>query len=102
MAMSEMSPTSTALDISSTIQGHIVRQGGIPKFTVVTSGERSPRVDAFATPRVVGDGSTVRLDVDVRSMDTPPRWPTIVVGEPTAKQSRATWHSSMASMPRSI
>ncbi len=88
IAISEMSPTITELDISSMIQGHIVRQGGIPKFTVVTSGERSSRVDAFATPRVVGDGSTVRLDIGCTVNGYASDMArTIVVGEPTAKQS---------------
>ncbi len=87
-ALADVSPTLTEFDISSTIQAHIVRQGGIPKFTVVTSGERSSRVDAFATPRVVGDGATVRLDVGCTVNGYASDMArTIVVGEPTAKQA---------------
>lgn len=51
------------LEISSEISRHIVRNGGIPRFVVVTSGERSSRVDAYAVDKVLADGDLVRLDI---------------------------------------
>lgn len=51
------------LEISAEISRHIVRNGGISRFTVVTSGERSSRVDAYATDRKLADGDLVRLDI---------------------------------------
>jgi Xaa-Pro aminopeptidase len=51
------------LEISAEISRHIVRNGGIPRFVVVTSGERSSRVDAYAMDRKLANGDLVRLDV---------------------------------------
>lgn len=56
-------PGITELEISGEIQRHIVRNGGIPRFVVVTSGERSSRVDAYAADKKLADGELVRLDV---------------------------------------
>lgn len=56
-------PGVTELEISSEISRLIVRSGGIPRFVVVTSGERSSRVDAYANAKPLADGDLVRLDV---------------------------------------
>lgn len=50
-------------EIAGEINRHIVRNGGIARFVVVTSGERSSRVDAYATARQLADGDLVRLDI---------------------------------------
>lgn len=51
------------LEIASEISRHIVRSGGIPRFVVVTSGERSARVDAYASEKRLAGGDLVRIDV---------------------------------------
>lgn len=51
------------LDISGIISGEIVKAGGIPRFIVVTSGERSAYVDAYASSRRLGRGDLLRLDL---------------------------------------
>lgn len=50
-------------EIAAEISRHIVVNGGIARFVVVTSGERSSRVDAYATQKKLSDGDLVRLDV---------------------------------------
>lgn len=50
-------------DVARRIAGHMSEGGGIPKFVVVTSGERSALADAAATARVIGSGDLVRFDV---------------------------------------
>ncbi|MDF3838260.1 Xaa-Pro peptidase family protein [Cupriavidus basilensis] len=56
-------PGTTELEIASEISRHMVRHGGIARFVVVTSGERSSRVDAYARHKVLQDGDLVRLDI---------------------------------------
>ncbi|MCX5545758.1 Xaa-Pro peptidase family protein [Paraburkholderia sp. CNPSo 3076] len=53
----------TELDISGEINGAIVQGGGIPRFVVVTSGERSSRVDAYARAKRLENGDLVRMDI---------------------------------------
>ncbi|MGF6293011.1 M24 family metallopeptidase [Paraburkholderia youngii] len=53
----------TELDIAQQITGTIVRGGGIPRFVVVTSGERSSRVDAYARNKRLEAGDLVRMDI---------------------------------------
>lgn len=56
-------PGTTELDIASEITRHMVRHGGIARFVVVTSGERSSRVDAYASRKSLQTGDLVRLDI---------------------------------------
>ena len=56
-------PGTTELDIASEITRHMVRHGGIARFVVVTSGERSSRVDAYARNKALQSGELVRLDI---------------------------------------
>lgn len=51
------------LEIAAEINSHIVRHGGIARFVVVTSGERSSRVDAYATAKTLAERELVRLDI---------------------------------------
>lgn len=53
----------TELEIAAEITRRIVAGGGIARFVVVTSGERSSRVDAYARDRKLEDGDIVRLDI---------------------------------------
>ncbi|APA87172.1 Xaa-Pro peptidase family protein [Paraburkholderia sprentiae WSM5005] len=53
----------TELDIAREITSTIVQGGGIPRFVVVTSGERSSRVDAYARNKRLEDGDLVRMDI---------------------------------------
>lgn len=75
------------LEISGEINRHIVRNGGIARFVVVTSGERSSRVDAYATDKPLAERELVRLDVGC-TVDG--YWSdmarTLVVGEPYEEQ----------------
>lgn len=87
-AVSAIVPNMTELEIAAAIQAHIVANGGVPRFSVVTSGERSSRVDAYASPRRIDLGDTVRLDIGCTvkgySADMAR---TVVVGEPTPLQA---------------
>lgn len=51
------------IEIAGEINRHMVRHGGIARFVVVTSGERSARVDAYATPKLLAERELVRLDI---------------------------------------
>ncbi len=53
----------TEIEIAAEISRGIVLGGGIARFVVVTSGERSSRVDAYARHRIMKDGDLVRIDV---------------------------------------
>lgn len=57
-----ITPGITELELSAEISRHIVTGGGIVRFAVVTSGERTSRVDAYATDRRIEDGDLVRID----------------------------------------
>lgn len=75
------------LEIAGEINRHIVRNGGIARFVVVTSGERSSRVDAYATQKLLAEGELVRLDI---GCTVGGYWSdmarTFVVGEPSDVQ----------------
>lgn len=59
-------PGVTEIELAAEISRMIVADGGIPRFVVVTSGERSSLVDAFATARRIEQGDIVRIDVGGR------------------------------------
>ncbi|MBW8636732.1 Xaa-Pro peptidase family protein [Hoeflea sp. WL0058] len=59
-------PGVTELELAAEISRMIVGEGGVPRFVVVTSGERSSLVDAFATERRIEQGDIVRIDVGGR------------------------------------
>ncbi len=50
-------------EIAAELSRHMVANGGVPRFVVVTSGERSARVDAYAASRRILPGEIVRLDI---------------------------------------
>jgi Xaa-Pro dipeptidase len=51
------------LEIAAEITRAIVAGGGIPRFVVVTSGERSSRADAYPRCRPLQEGDLVRMDI---------------------------------------
>src|SRR6516164_6209746 len=51
------------LDLSTIIAGEMRAGGGVPRFVVVTSGERSALADAYATPAKLRTGDLVRFDI---------------------------------------
>ena len=51
------------IEIAGEITRYIVHNGGIARFVVVTSGERSSRVDAYASNRELAENDLVRLDI---------------------------------------
>jgi Xaa-Pro dipeptidase len=77
----------TELELSTTISCEMIAGGGIPRFVVVTSGERAALADAFATNRRLAKGDLVRFDlgctVDGYWADMAR---TAVVGEPDPEQ----------------
>lgn len=87
-AATQIAPGATELDVATVITSEIIRAGGIPRFTVVTAGERSSRVDAYATHQVLTPGSLVRIDIGATFGGY---WSdmarTFVVGEPTSVQA---------------
>lgn len=56
-------PGVNELEVAAEITRAIAVGGGICRFVVVTSGERSSRVDAYARNRIMQDGDLVRLDI---------------------------------------
>ncbi|ESY87245.1 Xaa-Pro peptidase family protein [Mesorhizobium sp. LNHC229A00] len=56
-------PGVNELEIAAEITQTITVGGGICRFVVVTSGERSSRVDAYARNRLLQEGDLVRLDI---------------------------------------
>jgi Xaa-Pro dipeptidase len=77
----------TELELSTIISAEIIAGGGIPRFVVVTCGERSALADAYATKAKLRKGDLLRLDVgctvDGCWADTAR---TAVVGEPSRDQ----------------
>lgn len=63
IAREMIKPGVSELEISASINQHIVLKGGITRFAVVTSGERSSRVDAYARDHKIQAGDLVRLDI---------------------------------------
>lgn len=56
-------PGVNELEVAAEITRAIAVGGGICRFVVVTSGERSSRVDAYARNRIMQEGDLVRLDI---------------------------------------
>jgi Xaa-Pro aminopeptidase len=77
----------TELELSALIAEEIRRGGGIPRFVVVTAGERAALADAYATRYQLRTGDLLRLDigctVDGYWADTAR---TAVIGEPSREQ----------------
>jgi Xaa-Pro dipeptidase len=77
----------TELDLAAVISAEIVAGGGIPRFVVVTAGDRAALADAYATRAVLKPGDLVRFDlgctVDGYWADLAR---TAVMGEPTPLQ----------------
>jgi Xaa-Pro dipeptidase len=82
-------PGVTELELSSIISTEIIAGGGIPRFVVVTAGDRSALADAYATKAKLAKGDILRLDVGCTVegywADTAR---TAVVGKPTPEQQR--------------
>ncbi len=77
----------TELELSTIIAGEMRAGGGVPRFVVVTCGERSALADAYATPVKLSNGDLVRFDIGC-TVDG--YWADMarsaVVGEPTREQ----------------
>ena len=77
----------TELELSTIIAGEMRAGGGVPRFVVVTCGERSALADAYATPAKLSNGDLVRFDIGC-TVDG--YWADMarsaVVGEPTREQ----------------
>ena len=56
-------PGMTELELSTMIAGEMRAGGGVPRFVVVTCGERSALADAYATPAKLEKGDLVRFDL---------------------------------------
>ncbi|MDC7784380.1 Xaa-Pro peptidase family protein [Rhodoplanes sp. TEM] len=86
-ALDAARPGMTELDLATIISTEIVAGGGIPRFVVVTAGDRAALADAYATRAVLAPGDLVRFDlgctVDGYWCDMAR---TAVVGAPTALQ----------------
>jgi len=79
----------TELELSTIIATEMRASGGIPRFVLVTAGERSALADAYSTTAVLAQGDLLRLDigctVDGYWADTAR---TAIVGEPTRDQQQ--------------
>ena len=79
----------TERELATVVARTMVDGGAMPRFVVVTAGERSALADAFATDRPLRPGDLVRFDVGA-VLDG--YWSdigrTAVVGEPNALQQR--------------
>ncbi len=77
----------TELELSALIADEIRSSGGIPRFVVVTAGERAALADAYATRYQLQKGDLLRLDIgctiDGYWADTAR---TAVIGTPTIEQ----------------
>jgi Xaa-Pro aminopeptidase len=62
-AIDEAGPGVTERDLASIVASVMSAGGGIPRFVVVTSGERSALSDARAADRALQPGDLVRFDV---------------------------------------
>jgi Xaa-Pro dipeptidase len=82
-------PAVTELELSTIISTEIIAGGGIPRFVVVTTGDRSALADAYATKAKLTKGDLLRVDVgctvDGYWADTAR---TAVVGEPARDQQQ--------------
>lgn len=79
----------TELQLSTIIASEMRAGGGVPRFVVVTCGERSALADAYATPAKLQHGDLVRFDIGC-TVDG--YWADMarsaVVGEPNATQQQ--------------
>jgi Xaa-Pro aminopeptidase len=77
----------TELELSTIIASEMRAGGGVPRFVVITAGERSALADAYATPTKLKRGDLVRFDIGC-TVDG--YWADMarsaVVGEPTGEQ----------------
>ena len=77
----------TELELSTTIASEMRAGGGVPRFVVVTCGERSALADAYATCAKLRTGDLVRFDIGC-TVDG--YWADMarsaVVGEPSREQ----------------
>jgi Xaa-Pro dipeptidase len=77
----------TELELSTIIAAEMRAGGGVPRFVVVTCGDRSALADAYATPAKLAKGDLVRFDIGC-TVDG--YWADMarsaVVGEPTREQ----------------
>jgi Xaa-Pro aminopeptidase len=86
-AFAEAKAGMTELELSTTIASEMRAGGGVPRFVVVTCGERSALADAYATCAKLRAGDLVRFDIGC-TVDG--YWADMarsaVVGEPTREQ----------------
>lgn len=86
-ALEAVRPGVTERELATIVANTMIDGGLEPRFTVVTSGERSALADAYATDRVIGRGDLIRFDIG-GTLDG--YWSdigrTAVVGDPTDKQ----------------
>ena len=87
LARSYIADGVSELDIAAELSRRMVGNGGIPRFVVVTSGDRSARVDAYASNRRIRPGEIVRLDIgcSVQGYNSDMAR-TYILGEPDADQ----------------
>ena len=62
-AIAGAAPGATERDLARIVASTMTNGGGMPRFVVVTSGERSALSDSRATERILRPGDLVRLDV---------------------------------------
>jgi Xaa-Pro dipeptidase len=86
-ALRHAAPGATELELSALIANEIRTGGGIPRFVVVTAGQRAALADAYATNAKLQKGDLLRLDIGCTVegywADTAR---TAVVGEATREQ----------------
>ena len=86
-ALRYAAPGVTELELSALIANEIRSGGGIPRFVVVTAGERTALADAYATTAKLAKGDLLRLDIGCTVegywADTAR---TAVIGAPTREQ----------------
>ncbi len=86
-AIRHAAPGVTEIELSALIAAEMRAGGGIPRFVVVTAGERAALADAYATNVELKKGDLVRLDIggtfDGYWADTAR---TVVIGAPTREQ----------------
>lgn len=62
-ALRHAAPGVTELELAAIIANEIRAGGGIPRFVVVTAGERAALADAYATRAQLQNGDLLRLDI---------------------------------------
>jgi Xaa-Pro dipeptidase len=86
-ALRNAAPGVTELELSALIANEIRAGGGIPRFVVVTAGQRAALADAYATTAKLAKGDLLRLDIGCTVegywADTAR---TAVIGTPTREQ----------------